>query len=144
MFVENFAELVGPIATLMRADAVDARWTTTHESIVRMVLHKLTEHMGLRIPNPTGSFVLEAISTGTGYGGVLLQRDAKGKLWPVACTSTTNFWVSRSEAEDAFSAVLYSLRKFKDLLRLTPKIEVRTPVGGLTALTRSRDHGARL
>lgn len=128
----------------MRADTVGACWTASHESIVKTVLQKLTEHMGLRIPNPTGDFVLEAISTGAGYGGVLLQRDVKGKLWPVACTSTTNCWVSRSEAEDAFSAVLYSLRKFKDLLRLTPNIEVRTPVGGLTALTRSRDHGARL
>ena len=88
--------------------------------------------MGLRIPCPTEGFTLEAVSTGEGYGGVLLQKDAQGKLWPVACASTTNTWVSRSQAEDVLAAVLYSIRKFKDLLRLTPKIEVKTPVAGLT------------
>ena len=100
--------------------------------------------MGLRIPCPTEGFVLEAISTGTGYGGVLLQKDAQGKLWPVACVSTTNTWVAKSEAEDALAAVLYSIRKFKDLLRLAPKIYLKAPVPGLTALSRSRDHKARL
>ena len=100
--------------------------------------------MGLRIPCPTEGFVLEAISTGTSYGGVLLQEDVQGKLWPVACVSTTNTWVAKSEAEDALAAVLYSIRKFKDLLRLTPHLKVMTPIPGLSALSKSRDHGARL
>ena len=100
--------------------------------------------MGLRIPCPTDPFVLEAISTGQGYGGILLQKGKEGKLWPVACVSTTNTWVSKSEAEDALAAVLYAIRKFKDLLRLAPKIEIRTPVSGLTSLCKNRDHGARL
>ena len=72
VFIENFSELTRPISTLMRADADGAMWTADHEAIVKCVLHKLTEHMGLRIPDPAGSFVLEAISTGVGYGGVLL------------------------------------------------------------------------
>jgi len=42
VFVRNFAELVRPIAALMRADTVDAQWTATHETIVKMVLEQLT------------------------------------------------------------------------------------------------------
>ncbi len=140
----NFAELVRPISLLMRADTEDPKWTGTHETIVKMVLSKLSEHMGLKIPDPREDFVLEAISTDHGYGGVLLQKAKEGKLMPVACTSTTNKWVSRSGAEDTLSAVLYSIRKFRDLLRLTSRLEVRTPTPGLTTLAKTRDHGARL
>ena len=68
----NFAELVKPIADLMRMDTVGAEWTATHATIVKLVLARLTEHMGLRIPDPAQPFVLQILSTGNGYGGILL------------------------------------------------------------------------
>ena len=49
-----------------------------------------------------------------------------------------------SPLEGILRATSYSLRKFKSLLAYCPKVEIRTTQGGLPAIVKSKQLGARL
>ena len=62
---------LSPISRLLRGDGTRV-WTLRHDAIVRRVLHELTLHAGLRLPQSRKPFVLEVSASDEGYGGVLL------------------------------------------------------------------------
>ena len=70
------------------------------------------------IPDPEKSFVLEVGFGTEGYGGVLLQPDEAGQLWPVGFSSKLKgnecHWTN---LEGVLYTIRYCLCKFEVVLR---------------------------
>ena len=101
-------------------------WTFKHDAVVQKVLQGLTDHAGLRLPDSSTPFMLEAYYMPGGYGGVLYQQEHAGeasfkpKLVPVGCVSTTKLWKLNSDVEHTLAAMLYCLQKFQDWIATLP------------------------
>ena len=68
-------------------------------------------------------------------GGVILQPDKAGRLWPVGCCSGKKklkgdecYWTT---LEGMFYTICYRLREFADFLRFCLGVEIRAVVPGV-------------
>ena len=73
-----------------------------------------------------------------------MQKNPEGTLCPVGCVSTLQTKTATFDAEAVLQALVYSLRKFYEVVMTSSLITVYTAVPGLSKLLKSPKLGARL
>ena len=87
-FIKDYASIAEPLIALTR-DRVKFRWNVLENTSFEELRQALLRILMLPNPIPCGEFVLDTDATLVAIGGVLSQKDMKGKEHVVAFTSKT-------------------------------------------------------
>jgi len=114
-FIDNYASIVSPLTDLLRKGKTIHDWGHDQDISFQLLKDKLTERPILKLPEFEKPFVIRTDASDSGIGCVLLQKDEKDTLHPVAYCSRTLSNAERkySTVEKEALAIVWSLQKLE-------------------------------
>ena len=85
-FIPNFSEKTAPLRKLLKND-VKFVWNSEQQKAFNILKKELIGEKVLKYFDPTNDVELVTDASGNGIGGVLLQKDSKNEIHPVAYIS---------------------------------------------------------
>lgn len=120
-WVANFADLTYPLRRLTHK-GIHFKWESEQQMAFQTIIEKLTELVSLGYYSPSDQTELYADASPYGLGAILIQRNKKGEVRPIAfaskCLSKEDRSLSQTEREAL--ACVWSIEYFDYFLRGGP------------------------
>ena len=143
-FIKNYSQIAKPLTNLLKKD-VEFHWGDEQEKSFSKLKECLSSSPVLAYPNFKESFYIYTDASGIGLGAVLMQKDIRGKLRPIAFASRVlnsaeqNYSTTHREA----LACIWALKHFKDIC-YGYEIIVRTDHAPVVELFNTKDLTGKL
>ena len=116
-FVQDLATEMKPISDLLKND-VTFTWSSVQEKALQAVKSKLSQAPALSFYRSDRSTIVSDDSSSYGIGGLIMQRDSTGKIYPIAyCSRTlTSMEKKWAQIEKEALASVWACEKFSKYL----------------------------
>ena len=143
-FIKDYSKIAKPLTHLLKKDE-EFNWGNDQEKAFLSLKEKLSSTPVLAYPNFNNPFYVYTDASGVGLGAVLMQKDCRGKLRPLAFASRVlnkaerNYSTTHREA----LACVWALKHFKDII-YGYDILVRTDHAPVVELFNSKELSGKL